>query len=766
MKKFLLPLLVALLLPLSLMASTFLWRGSVKGRVLDAETGAPLPGVNIMVAHTTIGAASGLDGAFNLPRVPLGEIELIATMMGYKKDVIHLNVDIEPSEEVEIRLNSTVLQLSGVVVTGTGTPHLVEDTPVRTQLIPRLAIRQKQAPNLAEALAFQTGVRVENNCGNCNFTQVRLLGMEGNYAQILIDGDPVINSLSGVYGLEHIPEEMVDQIEIVKGGASSLYGAGAVAGVVNVITRRPMQNQMRTRSTLHSTDGELDHHLGLVAERVNADGTSGAYIHGSMRSRNPVDVNGDDFSELGEIAHESIGFKWFYKPLETGEFSASFHRIHETRRGGNKFDQPVHEAEIAEALEHWRTGATLRWEHRPSVLFDYKLYAAYSYEHRKSYYGGLGGNTDQDRLEALKFYGNTKNPLLVTGIQGNYRAGSHLITSGVQHSSDKLTDESAANPVYNIDNTYTNTGIFLQDNLHFGTDEQLELVFGARADKHSELDDWVFSPRVNLKAKLGRGMIFRSSASTGFKAPQTFDEDLHIESLGGDQRIIRNAEGLKHERSLSLTAGLEWTGSLGDMPVQSSVSFFRIRIEDSFMDSFVSADGDVQLWEHINSDGAEVKGLEMDLAMRPIGDVELRGGFMYKKSEYDSPSEDFGTTNFMRTPDFSGNLNLNMPFSHHFKMSLNAKYLGEMDVPHEIVVDGQDEPLLELTQSKSFIQLDLGFAVDLHLSGHMEPIFNFGVKNVLDAYQDDLDVGANRDPAYVYGPMRPRTYYCGLELTF
>jgi len=82
------------------------------------------------------------------------------------------------------------------------------------------------------------GVRVENNCQNCNFNQVRINGMEGKYSQILIDGLPIVSALAGVYVLEQIPANMIERLEVVKGGGSPLYGSNAVAGVVNVITKK------------------------------------------------------------------------------------------------------------------------------------------------------------------------------------------------------------------------------------------------------------------------------------------------------------------------------------------------------------------------------------------------------------------------------------------------------------------------------------------------------------------------------------------------
>ena len=740
--------------------------GSIKGKVIDKKTKEPLPGVNVIIEHTTVGAATDKNGDYMIKNVPTGQLHVVASMIGYIREHKVINIQPDETQTVNFELESTILEMGAVVVTGTSTPHLVEDMPVRTEVIPRRMIEQKHACNLAEALSFHTGIRVENNCQNCNFSQVRMLGLDGKYSQILIDGDPVVSSLASVYGLEHFPEEMVDQIEIVKGGGSSLYGGGAIAGVINMITRMPMINQVRIKYQNNSTDGKIDQHLGAVAETVFKKGTSGAYVFGSFRKRNPYDHNDDGYSELGEIRNESMGFKWYYQPFINSELLASFHQIHEERRGGNKFDLPVHEAEIAEWIEHWRSGGTIRWSHRSGPLFDYRFFYSFSDENRKSYYGGLGGDTPQDQLDALAFYGKTDNPLHIAGFQSNYRMKNHLVTTGLQYSHDKLKDETAAETAYHLDELFTNTGIFVQDNLHFGDEEQLEFVAGIRFDKHSELNDWIVSPRINGKLNVGNGITLRAAYTTGFKPPQTFDEDLHLCGIEGDQRIIRNSTELQEERSNSISGGVEYLGYLNEIPTMLSITAFYTKLQDSFTEQFVSKQGTIELWERINSDGAELKGIEADLGIRPVNGFEIRGGLTYKKSEYDSPNEDFGTRNFFRTPDLSGNIRLFLTALKPIDIYLHGIYIGKADVPHEVVVEGQEDPLLVLEKSDHFFQMDLGINYKLPLNNGLNAKLNVGIKNILNAYQDDLDIGPDRDPAYVYGPIRPRTLYFGIETSF
>ncbi|MBN1894623.1 TonB-dependent receptor [bacterium] len=735
----------------------------IEGQVIDAKTKTPLHSANVMISHTTIGTSTDQNGRYRLLNIAPGKIHVQASMIGYKG--AHQIVFLRPKRQitVDFELEPTILEMGAVVVTGTATPHLLEDMPVRTEVIPRKLIEYKQATNLAEALGFHTGIRVENTCQNCNASQVRILGMDGIYSQILIDGDPVMSSLAGVYGLEHFPEEMVDQIEIVKGGGSSLYGAGAVAGVINLITRRPMTNQVRIKYSGQSMKEKSDYHVGAVAETVNKTGSSGAYVFGSFRRRNPYDRNQDGFSELGALNHESMGFKWYNQFTENKELLASFHHIHEERRGGNKFDLPCHEAEIAEWIEHWRSGGTIRWEHRPTALLDYHIHYSFALEDRNSYYGGLDSPSPEDRLKALSYYGRTKNQLHIAGFQANYQLSNQLWTCGMQVTRDEIKDETAAETAYHLNEIYSNTGFFLQDNLHWGSHKKIEFVLGARMDQHSTLRDWIVSPRIHAKWNAGKGTTFRLAYTTGFKPPQTYDEDLHLCGIQGDQRIIRNAQNLREEKSTTYSAGYEFQEYLKGIPTMLSFTAFRTRLSDSFTEQFMSKESGIEKWERVNSDGATAQGVELDLGIRPFPGIELRGGLTYIHGRYDSPHEDFQTRRFLRTPDWSGNIQFIVAPSHRIHFFLAGDSFGETDVPHEILVPEQETPRLILERGNPFFQIDLGiiYRVPVNSSFNME--INMGIKNITDAFQEDLDQGPDRDPAYVYGPVQPRTFYLGLK---
>ncbi len=761
--------LIILLLSASLLVNagenrTSSVRGTIKGEVTSID-GEKLIGANVFLKNTNIGTITNKQGQFEIPNVPVGKYGLIISMMGYKSHTSEVMIEKDKELQINAELNTAFYETGSVVITGTTTPYLYEESPVKTEVIPRKLIEQTRSTNLAEALCLQTGVMVENDCNNCNFTQVRILGFEGKYSQILIDGDPVVSSLGGVYGLEHYPQEMIEQIEIVKGGGSALYGGGAVAGTINMKTRRPWFNRSKVNFSGSSIDGSYDQEVGALAEIVSEDNKSGFFIFGSTRNRDSYDRNGDGYSELGVLKNETIGVNGFLKPWEGTDIQISFHRIFEERRGGGDFDKPVHEAGIAEWTQHFKWGGKLKWNHQISSLLEYKVNFAFSLLERDSYYGGLSGNTEEERLEALNYYGFSDNPLYTADVQLKYILGSHALTFGTQYDYDKLTDESVSSEAYHIAETFKNTGIYIQDELSIDSDDHTKVVAGVRLDKHSALSDWIVSPRINLKHEIIEGLTVRTGYTTGFKAPQIFDEDLHICGLEGTQRVIRNSDELKEERSSSFNLGFEFQNNLRDIPILIGVTGFYTKLSDAYADEFISTDGTIEYWERINSSGAEVKGIEIDLGVKPVRQIEIRGGLTVKDNHFEDTLEDFDTDNFLRTPDVFGYIRTSYDISNTVSTFISLKYTGSMYVPHEISVDYQENPLLELTKSDDFLEIDVSLTKKLNLFGDVNTSMTLGIKNLTDAYQKDLDYGINRDPAYVYGTSLPRTLFLGVDIS-
>src|SRR5690606_16570380 len=196
------------------------------------------------------------------------------------------------------------------VVTATRTSRRLDDVPIRTEVVGRDTIERLAARTLADAMEFTTGVRVENNCQNCNFSQIRLLGLEGPYTQLLVDGQPVVSSLAQVYGIEQIPTRMIERIEVVKGGGSALYGPGSVGGVVNIIPREPSRSG-GVAGIKYDTYG-ADGNLSINGAFDWVDSLRTTFLTGFVQSDRvrPYDADGDGFTDVSRRALEAAGVRF------------------------------------------------------------------------------------------------------------------------------------------------------------------------------------------------------------------------------------------------------------------------------------------------------------------------------------------------------------------------------------------------------------------------------------------------------------------------
>lgn len=155
---------------------------------------------------------------------------------------------------------------------------------------------------------FQAGLRVETNCQNCGFQQVRINGLDGPYTQLLLDGKALFSSLNGVYGIEQIPAGMIERVEVMRGGGSALYGANAIGGTVNIITKEPLNNLfMISHNLIAIGNSAYDNTTSLNASLINGQRNAGLYIFGTSRHRQHYDHDGDHFSEIGELKLTTLG---------------------------------------------------------------------------------------------------------------------------------------------------------------------------------------------------------------------------------------------------------------------------------------------------------------------------------------------------------------------------------------------------------------------------------------------------------------------------
>lgn len=759
---------------------------NVVGHVVS--NGEHIPFATVAIKGSTIGITTDESGHYQLINLPVGKHIVVAQSLGYKPKELEITIGESETKELNFDLEQDVLNLEELVVTGNrSASNKLELSTIVTTLSSKL-LASTQSITLSDGLNFAPGLRMENNCQNCGFSQVRMNGMEGPYSQILINSRPIFSGLAGVYGLELIPASMIERVEVIRGGGSALYGSNAIAGTINLIIKDPINNsyEFGTNSAIIGVgmDGAgnvaQDHSINFSGSLVSADNKTGMSLYGFHRDREPFDANNDSFSEIASLNNTTIGARLFHRFGTRNKMTADFFNIKEERRGGDRFDYPKHEANITEAVDHNITTGALTYEQffRGSDLFS--VFASGQKVNRGSYYGAE---------QSLKDYGNTKDFSYTLGAQYNANFETSNLVVGVENNGGWLKDKKLGYADYEnatvengvitdvphtdnvtVANQSTNTtGVFGQYEINWN---KFLLSAGARfdhyrvEDKESDNPDAsgnVLSPRLSIKYNLKDFLQARVSYSQGYRAPQIFDEDLHVETSGSRKIIHKNSASLKQERSHSYMASLNYNKRINNVYFDFLVEGFYTQLNDPFSNEFSDPDENgTVVYTRVNAEkGASVKGVNLELNVVPSDKFSLKAGFTVQSSEYEEAQE-FDEKRFFRTPDNYGFMTLDWQTTNKLGFSFTSNYTGKMLVPYfGMQLPNPDEG--ELRETETFMDLGVKGRYNIKLNGATLQLFA-GVKNILNSYQDNFDRGIDRDPGYVYGPMNPRTVYVGINI--
>ena len=781
MKKYIIVLINMMFIGQCLYAQDSFTSATLSGKVKNK--GISIPYASVSIKGTTIGVSTDENGEFNISQILPGIYTIQVQTIGFRP--FEQNVDLEINQELNlnIELEADVLGLEEIVVTGNRARIERKKAPTIVNVINTEIFQSTQSATLSEGLNFCSGLRMENDCQNCGFSQVRMNGLEGPYSQVLINSRPIFSGLAGVYGLELIPANMIQKVEIIRGGGSALYGSNAIAGTINILLKDPVKNSYEIGvsdsfigvGVEGSGPTASDYTINFNTTVVGKNNTNGFSLYGFNRERKPFDANDDSFSEIALLKNITLGSRLYQKLGHRAKISLDFFHINEERRGGNDFDLPSHEADISEAIKHELTTTAFTFEqyYRESDLFS--VFVAGQKINRDSYYGAE---------QSLSDYGNTKDLTINAGVQYNAVFKNSNLVSGIENTYSNLVDKKLGYPEYEVvdgeivtthvgntlvsDQIMNTFGIFSQYDIRFN---KLSLSLGARYDLYNVEDKQknapdkkgnVLSPRINLLYDIKSDFQARLSYSAGYRAPQIFDEDLHIESSGSRRVIYKNDPNLKQEDSDSYMLSFDYSNTVGTRNFGVLVEGFYTRLNDPFTNEFSEPDenGDV-IYTRVNAEaGAFVGGVNLELTYIPSPRFTFTAGYTIQKSEYEEAQE-FDEKSFFRTPDQYGFFTADWEATDTWCIIGSGTYTGKMLVPYFGTTISNPEQG-ELRTSNTFLDLGLKITKTIELKDNNLELSG-GIKNMFNSYQDDFDSGINRDPAYVYGPMNPRTLYFGVK---
>ncbi|NLR91018.1 TonB-dependent receptor [Flammeovirga agarivorans] len=789
---------------LLLFVSTSVFSNTIKVKGHITCGNEHIPFANVSINDGQKGVYSDDHGHFLIELEEGKTYTFLISVVGYK-DMIKEFKPTRSNHDIHFNLSKDYLELNEVIVSSSRRSQSRQETSSVVNVVGSDFLIKNNFKVVAEGLNYIPGTRVESTCGNCGSSQLRLNGLEGPYTQILIDSRPLFNGLVGVYGLEQIPVAMIDQIEVVRGGGSVLYGANAIGGTVNIITKSPQFNSYEVGTNFGTIDGKShDYSAYFNTSLVSKNDKTSSYIYGSYRNRdawnaNPNDIyyrldeDGntigepikDDFSELTAMKTLSLGTKVYHQFSEYNKVSMDVKYTHDKRRGGNKLDQPKEEADITEAIDMHIGTAMLNhdWYSKSNKL-HLNNYFSGQYVHRDSYYGA---HQQKDG------FGLTTGKTIVAGSQlninlGNVLNGRSYFVTGVEYINDQINDKKLsyfdeelgkvtddATVSDQISNTYA---VFAQNEW---MSNRWSVLIGARWDFVDIVDNQnqqnnksvnSINPRINLKYKLNDNMQLRGGFATGFRAPQMFSEDLHIEVTSGQGVRTQLDPNLKPESSISYNLAWDFDKTFGHVQTYFLIEGFYTKIKDRFDNQYdYLEDGTLILFKRNSTSDAVVQGVNLEGRIAPNEKLSFQAAYTVQTSMYEEENqwgdEETSTSkHILRTPNQYGSLSADYNITSQWSVSMTGVYTGSMYVPYLPggFIDGELTTDEELIDTEQFFDMGIKVSYLTKLSKSANIQIGAGVKNIFNQMQSTFVSGIDKDAAFVYGPITPRMFYIDLRI--
>lgn len=737
-------IIIAALLILSTSA-LFAQTGSIKGTITHA--GQPVPLATVIVPQLGLTIAADDNGNYEISNLSNGIYELVITFVGFTP--VRQKVSVTGSAvTLHISLEEENTTLEEVVITGTMKEISRTDSPIPVEIITQKLFKKNPTATLFEAVGMVNGVQPQLNCNVCNTGDIHINGMEGPYTLILIDGMPIVSALSTVYGLNGIPNSMVERIEVVKGPASSLYGSEAMGGIINVITKSPVKAPVISADVFTTSWGEVNTD---AAGKFNI-GTATSLLGINYFTYNSrIDNNGDNFTDVTLQDRISIFNKWNFQRKDYRVFSLAGRYVYEDRWGGEM-----------DWSKKWRGSDSIYGESiytsRAELIGLYqlplteKIYTQFSYNRHEqnSWYG----NTPYMASQEVAFVQAYWDKQLGQG--HNFLLGASMRYTVYD---DNTPATASADGSSNAPQYIPLPGVFIQD--EWTINKKHMLLGGYRFD-HDKNHGSVHSPRVAYKYSPNTANTIRASFGTGFRVVNLFTED-HAALTGAREVVI--AEALDPERSYN--ANLNYV-----LKVPSDNLFFGLDITGfySYFTNKIVGDFDTDpnkiIYDNLNGHAIS-QGVSLNTDLTFNFPLKILAGISYM--------DVYQVENNMRSvqlhaPKWSGTFVASYGLPKNYSIDLTGNWYGPMRLP---VLPNDYRPEYSPWFCITNLQLTKKFDYGLEFYG--------GIKNLLDFVPDDpimrpfdpFDKEADNpvtnpngytfDPGYNYASLQGRRVFLGVR---
>ena len=721
-----------------------------------AHDGLPVPYANLYLEGTSLGTTTDEKGKFILKDITAGRFQLVVKVLGYLPYSRKISLVNDETKVMNIALTEAMEELEETVVTGTLKAVSRSDSPVPVEVYSPAFLKKNPTASIFEALQNVNGVRPQINCNVCNTGDIHINGLEGPYTLVLIDGMPIVSGLGTVYGLTGIPNSLIEQIEIVKGPASSLYGSEAVGGLINIITKNTLAAPDFFADAFATGWGEYN--LDVGAKFKVGKKTDMLLGVNYFNYDEPIDNNGDNFTDLTLQDRISIFQKWNIKRKDNRLLSLAGRFFYEDRWGGELQWTP----EFRGGDEVYGESIyTRRWE----VLGKYQLPSkenlllsfSYNDHSQNSVYGDVSYLADQ----RIGF----------TQLTWDKKLGRHdfLLGSALRYNfyNDNTTATVAADEVMI-------PSLFVQNEIELA--KKHSLLLGLRYD-YDQRHGNIVTPRAAYRLKINDNGIIRLNTGTGFRVVNLFTEE-HAALTGARDVVV--ASELKPERSFNININyLQKIYSHNGIFASLDASVFYTEFSNAILPDY-DTDPNQIIYDNLRGKSVS-QGISANIdIVFPSGFKFLLGATFQDVSQ----TENNISRQQILTERFTGTWNLSYDFQ---SIHLAIDYTGNLYGPMRLPTLGPGDPRRDFSPTWSIqnVQFTYDRFKNFEIYGGIKNLLNwtpnsgnpFIIARANDPFDKNVTFDPNGDvvatadnpyalsfdPSYVYGPNQGIRGFFGLR---
>ncbi|GAB3319621.1 TonB-dependent receptor plug domain-containing protein [Larkinella ripae] len=738
---------------------------TVEGTVFSKQK--PLELSTVALKGTRFGTLTDTAGVYRLTGIPAGRYQLVISQVGF--ETVQKTVVLTAGQTLRqtVDLREAANTLGEVVITGTMKEVSKLDSPVPVEIYTPKFFQKNPTPNIYDALQNINGVRPQLNCNVCNTGDIHINGLEGPYTMVLLDGMPIVSSLSTVYGLSGIPNSLVERVEVVKGPASTLYGSEAVAGLINIITKNPLKAPVLTADVFGTSWQEYNADLGVKFRAGTANSLIGLNYYNYQK---PIDKNGDGFTDVTLQHRISVFNKWQFERKENRLASIAARYFYENRWGGQTNWTPVlrgTDSLYAESIYTKRL--ELIGAYQLPTTENITLQSSFNSHNQNSYYGTTPFMATQRIFFAQLLWNKEFNNHFSLLVGTPFRYTFYDDSTPATQTGDSLR------PVNQPDRTVL-PGIFAQPEFTFN--DQHKLLVGVRYDYNSRHGN-ILTPRFSYKWSPNRDNVIRLNAGTGYRVVNLFTED-HAALTGARQVVVQDE--LKPERSWNVNLNYTKLMVFGSGFLNIDASLFYTYFTNRIIADY-ETDPNKIFFDNLKGHSTS-KGVSVNLDASFTFPLKVNAGFtlmdVYKVE--DGADGQAIKTRQLLTERITGTWTV----SYDFGRGLSADYTGNLYGPMRLPLLSSDDPrpLYSPTWSIQNIQLTKRFDSGFEIYGGLKNLLNFtppanSIARANDPFDKRVSFGADGqviatpdnpyrltfDPNYVFAPNQGIRGFLGMRYT-